>query len=106
MALASTVMVRLKKSDPLRHLILCSGFDEGSPDGHDPLQIAREMAGRGITLVWIVERRYLDLDAYISLTVLCGLRACIERLSGSLDWFHMPTNCSMPLSMLRTFTKP
>lgn len=27
------------------------GFDEGSPDGHDPLQIARQMASRGITLV-------------------------------------------------------
>jgi len=27
------------------------GFDDGSPDGHDPLQIAREMASRGITLV-------------------------------------------------------
>jgi hypothetical protein len=27
------------------------GFDEGSPDGHDPLQLARAMAGRGITLV-------------------------------------------------------
>lgn len=33
-------------------LIHCAaGFDEGSPDGHDPLQLAREMAGRGITLV-------------------------------------------------------
>ncbi|KAF8827533.1 hypothetical protein HHX47_DHR4000374 [Lentinula edodes] len=26
------------------------GFDEGSPDGYDPLQIARQMASRGITL--------------------------------------------------------
>ncbi|KAG1751181.1 hypothetical protein EDB19DRAFT_1893248 [Suillus lakei] len=26
------------------------GFDEGSPDGHDPLQLVREMASRGITL--------------------------------------------------------
>ncbi|THH20113.1 hypothetical protein EW146_g1215 [Bondarzewia mesenterica] len=26
------------------------GFDQGSPDGHDPLQIAREMAARGIIL--------------------------------------------------------
>ncbi|KIM89137.1 hypothetical protein PILCRDRAFT_213279 [Piloderma croceum F 1598] len=29
------------------------GFDEGSPDGHDPLQLAREMAGRGITLFFV-----------------------------------------------------
>ena len=27
------------------------GFDEGSPDGNDPLQIARAMANRGIVLV-------------------------------------------------------
>jgi len=29
------------------------GFDEGSPDGHDPLQLAREMAIRGITLFFV-----------------------------------------------------
>ncbi|KAF9046691.1 elongation factor-2 kinase [Panaeolus papilionaceus] len=29
------------------------GFDEGSPDGHDPLQLARMMAGRGITLFFV-----------------------------------------------------
>ncbi|KAI5119389.1 hypothetical protein M0805_005932 [Coniferiporia weirii] len=29
------------------------GFDDGSPDGHDPLQIAREMASRGITLFFV-----------------------------------------------------
>lgn len=28
-----------------------AGFDEGSPDGNDPLQLARLMASRGITLV-------------------------------------------------------
>jgi len=27
------------------------GFDDGSPDGFDPLQLVREMALRGITLV-------------------------------------------------------
>ena len=32
-------------------IFLSAGFDEGSPDGYDPLQIAREMASRGITLV-------------------------------------------------------
>jgi hypothetical protein len=30
-----------------------TGFDEGSPDGHDPLQIARQMAQRGITLFFV-----------------------------------------------------
>ncbi|KAF9013535.1 hypothetical protein BDQ17DRAFT_1537176 [Cyathus striatus] len=29
------------------------GFDDGSPDGFDPLQIAREMASRGITLFFV-----------------------------------------------------
>ncbi|TDL16224.1 hypothetical protein BD410DRAFT_902142 [Rickenella mellea] len=29
------------------------GFDEGSPDGHDPLQIARQMASKGITLFFV-----------------------------------------------------
>ncbi|KDR82802.1 hypothetical protein GALMADRAFT_220801 [Galerina marginata CBS 339.88] len=29
------------------------GFDEGSPDGHDPLQLARLMAQRGITLFFV-----------------------------------------------------
>ncbi|KAI0689048.1 hypothetical protein BC835DRAFT_1549462 [Cytidiella melzeri] len=29
------------------------GFDDGSPDGHDPLQLARLMAGRGITLFFV-----------------------------------------------------
>ncbi|KIJ17753.1 hypothetical protein PAXINDRAFT_161877 [Paxillus involutus ATCC 200175] len=29
------------------------GFDEGSPDGNDPLQIARTMASRGITLFFV-----------------------------------------------------
>ncbi|KAF8322588.1 hypothetical protein DL93DRAFT_1026162 [Clavulina sp. PMI_390] len=29
------------------------GFDDGSPDGLDPLQIAREMAARGITLFFV-----------------------------------------------------
>jgi hypothetical protein len=30
---------------------LLSGFDDGSPDGNDPLVLARQMAARGITLV-------------------------------------------------------
>jgi hypothetical protein len=35
------------------------GFDEGSPDGHDPLQLARAMAGRGITLVSYTSSAFL-----------------------------------------------
>lgn len=29
------------------------GFDDGSPDGYDPLQLAREMAAQGITLFFV-----------------------------------------------------
>ncbi|KAG5648328.1 hypothetical protein DXG03_004900 [Asterophora parasitica] len=29
------------------------GFDDGSPDGHDPLQLARKMASRGIPLFFV-----------------------------------------------------
>jgi len=37
-----------------------AGFDNGSPDGNDPLQLARQMANRGIPLVnaTIVSSRY------------------------------------------------
>ncbi|KAG9075016.1 hypothetical protein FS749_013360, partial [Ceratobasidium sp. UAMH 11750] len=35
------------KADPL------PGFDSGSPDGHDPLMIARELAQRGIVLFFV-----------------------------------------------------
>jgi hypothetical protein len=51
MGLESTAMVCVAalhfagKTDPY------VGFDEGSPDGLDPLQIVRQMAQRGITLV-------------------------------------------------------
>ena len=31
-----------------------SGFDDGSPDGNDPLVLARQMASRGITLVLLL----------------------------------------------------
>ena len=36
-----------------------AGFDEGSPDGFDPLQLARQMAGRGITLVRYFKIKYV-----------------------------------------------
>ncbi|KAJ3771115.1 elongation factor-2 kinase [Lentinula raphanica] len=34
-------------------ILQASGFDDGSPDGYDPLQIARQMASRGITLFFV-----------------------------------------------------
>ena len=46
-----------------------SGFDEGSPDGNDPLVLARQMATRGITLVCFarlaVPQNSISSDTYI-----------------------------------------
>jgi hypothetical protein len=47
-------MVRLQLSlSPCGLLVNAwlTGFEDGSPDGQDPLQLARIMASRGITLV-------------------------------------------------------
>lgn len=48
MATVSACGIRIVLKLEVSHL---PGFDEGSPDGHDPLQLARLMASRGITLV-------------------------------------------------------
>ena len=71
-------------------VIICSGFDEGSPDGKDPLQIARAMASRGITLAsFRAVKSLLVQDLLIILLVLCGLRACSKwLLSKSLIRFE------------------
>lgn len=53
MALESMAMVRYTSSRHHSVSQSVSGFDEGSPDGHDPLQIARHMAQRGITLFFV-----------------------------------------------------
>ena len=56
-----------------------SGFDEGSPDGNDPLQLARGMASRGITLV----RNYTFFFQYAqSLKFGQFFVACEPALSG------------------------
>ncbi|OBZ71401.1 Mitochondrial Rho GTPase 1 [Grifola frondosa] len=57
------------------------GFDEGSPDGNDPLQIARMMASRGITLFFV---------------------ACEPALSGysyATDFFQAITNITSGLML-------
>ena len=53
MALVNVVMVGFTpRQDHFRDDInLGEGFEEGSPDGHDPLIIARHMASKGVTLV-------------------------------------------------------
>ena len=62
------------------------GFDDGSPDGNDPLVLARQMAARGITLVrvlvLVVSKYFLflflsflrcsDITSNL-LAVLCGM---------------------------------
>ena len=42
--------IYISYSFSLNGLAISLGFDEGSPDGNDPLQLARTMASRGITL--------------------------------------------------------
>ncbi|CCL99262.1 uncharacterized protein FIBRA_01277 [Fibroporia radiculosa] len=57
------------------------GFDDGSPDGHDPLQLARMMASRGITLFFV---------------------ACEPALSGysyATDFFQAITNITSGLML-------
>jgi hypothetical protein len=51
MASVNVAMVGFTHQDDFQDDInLGEGFEEGSPDGHDPLIIARHMAGKGITL--------------------------------------------------------
>jgi len=58
---------------------LGEGFEEGSPDNHDPLIIARHMASKGVTLVSLqLSLKRPSADRCV--TVLCGLRASIERV--------------------------
>ena len=59
------------------------GFDDGSPDGLDPLILVRQMAQRGITLVSPnnVGIFYFSLTSSL---VLRSMRACIEWLLGKL----------------------
>ncbi|TCD70911.1 ERMES complex Ca(2+)-binding regulatory GTPase gem1 [Steccherinum ochraceum] len=57
------------------------GFEDGSPDGNDPLQLARAMAGRGITLFFV---------------------ACEPALSGyayATDFFQAMTNITSGLML-------
>ena len=53
MVSGNMAMVRMghKSHSECRVYVAYTGFDEGSPDGNDPLQIARVMASRGIVLV-------------------------------------------------------
>lgn len=69
--------------------MLSAGFDEGSPDGNDPLLLARNMASRGITLVGsVMAHSSVHIIVDIShCSVLCCMRACIERLLGESK-FH------------------
>lgn len=60
---------------------LIPGFDDGSPDGNDPLQLARLMAQRGITLVCFQNVYETDFPCIIltqTLLVFRRLRACFE----------------------------
>lgn len=57
-----------------------TGFDEGSPDGNDPLQVARMLARRGITLV---SNKYQSIKSDLLNSVVCQFFvACEPALSG------------------------
>ena len=53
-----------------------SGFDDGSPDGNDPLDLARQMAARGITLVLLLRSQVRPLTIFLTCrsAVLRGMR--------------------------------
>lgn len=67
-----------------------SGFDDGSPDGNDPLVLARQMAARGITLVRVARSRGIKNNRFFFLlfplltcihpAVFCSMRASAEQL--------------------------
>ncbi|KAF8798989.1 hypothetical protein BYT27DRAFT_7319805, partial [Phlegmacium glaucopus] len=50
---ASKIVVLIADAPPHGISKYRDGFDEGSPDGHDPLQLARTMASHGITLFFV-----------------------------------------------------
>ncbi|GBE85180.1 hypothetical protein SCP_0703660 [Sparassis crispa] len=52
-ATASKMIVLIADAPPHGIGEYGDGFDEGSPDGNDPLQLARLMASRGITLFFV-----------------------------------------------------
>ena len=67
-----------KVSHWTRFLIRLAGFDDGSPDGNDPLVLARQMASRGITLVSFPDTSRSIMhtpESYHDSTVLRCLRA-------------------------------
>ena len=82
MALESMEMVRDFLSVRFSPNLLLLGFDDGSPDGHDPLQLARQMAARGITLVRLFLSEKLLYFSSSSPVLRC-LRTCIERIFGA-----------------------
>ena len=87
MALENTGMVCVFRfrDVPIHHLHRPShsGFDDGSPDGNDPLVLARQMASRGITLVFLLRSQsapYVFL--ILPSAVFRGLRTSAKQLLG------------------------
>ena len=84
--------------EPLHRLVLlyrrfnysCQGFDEGSPDGKDPLQLACQMASQGITLV--CGASLASIHPHYSV-VLCCLRASAKRILGA---YFFPQHRRLP----------
>ena len=73
MELENMAMVRDFLSVRLSPNFLLLGFDNGSPDGNDPLQLARQMASRGITLVGLLFSKNPLFSSFSSSSLLVNL---------------------------------
>jgi len=103
MELENTAMVRDFLSVWLSPNLLPLGFDNGSPDGNDPLQLARQMASRGITLVGLFFKRYPFFSSFSSSSWLANLHWADIRY-GTPQFYIFVSN-NTPFSMPLTFTK-
>jgi len=73
MELENMAMVRDFLSVRLSLNLSLLGFDNGSPDGNDPLQLARQMASRGITLVGLFFAKNSLFSSFSSSSLLANL---------------------------------
>ena len=81
------------------------GFDEGSPDGNDPLQIARQMASRGITLVRMSCNRAMSFGVpdFMQFFVACepALSGYAVGIPHIVCWLATDLQSSMPPTSTR-----
>ncbi|KAG1745968.1 uncharacterized protein EDB91DRAFT_135099 [Suillus paluster] len=73
------------------------GFDEGSPDGHDPLQLVREMASRGITLFFVACEPALSGYSVGSSSLVCD--KYLEMFQYATDFYQAITTITSGLML-------